>query len=95
MSGCGYQKKEIMAICRALLSRTHNIWICFADLCILLQSYVELTGENGAHLGNEPLWRVEAQDGDGLARLEAELDESLGGGVGVVVVLLVRPLFPL
>ena len=56
---------------------------------------MELTGENRPHLRNEPLRRVESQDGDSFARFEAELDESLGGGVGVVVVLLVRPLFPL
>ena len=55
----------------------------------------EYTCENGSHLRNEPLRRVEAKNGDRFARFEAELDEALGGGVGVVVVLLVRPLFPL
>ena len=56
---------------------------------------LEQTGKNRPHLRNEPLRRVESQDGDRFTRFEAELDESLGGGVGVVVVLLVRPLFPL
>ena len=56
---------------------------------------LELTGKNRPHLRNEPLRRVETQDGDRFARFEAELNESLSGDVGVVVVLLVRPLFPL
>ena len=67
----------------------------FKLLKIKINLELEQTGKNRPHLRNEPLRRVETQDGDRFARFEAELDESLGGDVGVVVVLFVRPLFPL
>ena len=44
-----------------------------------IKSLQKLTCKDGAHLGDEPLGRVEPQDGHRLARLQAELDESLLG----------------
>ena len=42
-----------------------------------------------------PLGSVEAEDVDGVVRLEAELDEGLGHGLDVLQVLGVGPLHPL
>ena len=55
----------------------------------------EAPGKDGSGLRDEPLWRVEAEDADGVVPLQAELDEGLGDGARVRVVLLVRPLQPL
>ena len=44
---------------------------------------------------DDPLWRVAAEDGDGVVSVEAEVDEGPGGDLDVRQVLLVRPLLPL
>ena len=47
----------------------------------------EPAGEDGGHVGEDPLGRVEAEDADGGVARHAELDEGLGHGprLGVVI----------
>ena len=51
----------------------------------------EAAGGDGGHVGDVPLGGVEAQDADRLEAAQAQLDEPLGGGHGVTVVLLPAP----
>ena len=52
-------------------------------------------GKNCAEVGDDPLRRVAAEDGDGVVAVQAEVDERPRHDLHVGEVLLVRPLLPL
>ena len=52
-------------------------------------------GKDGAEVGDDPLGRVAAEDGDGVVAVQPEVDERPRRDLHVGEVLLVRPLLPL
>ena len=52
-----------------------------------VDAHREAASHDGPHLGDEPLWGIEAQDSYRAEALQAQLDEGLGYGPGLFVVL--------
>ena len=57
-------------------------------------SFFLLPGVNSGNVGDKPFGRVEADDADRVEGLQAQMDQGLGGGADITVVLGVAPGLP-